>query len=236
MHRHLLAQSLLTEFDIKHITSGLLFLTWRNLMKPQLTLTNVRSLVSRFLIVACSTSFLAVSGSSIAGPKNALIDDFSDNTNNSIGLPRQFMDDTMVGGATQTKLKVDSGVLHLSGEIVPPRGQPGWASTVLLLDGEGKPIDASQYKGIRMLVKINSGSLSVSANSTEVTNFDYHTSPVMAPSDGKFHEIDIPFDSLKRGWSEQTSLNTKTINSVSIVAFSLQKAPFDYQIDEVTFY
>jgi len=146
------------------------------------------------------------------------------------------MNDTMVGGGTQTKVGIESGVLHLSGEIVPPRGQPGWASTVLLLDGEGKPIDASEYTGIRMLVKINSGSLSMSANSTEVANFDYHSSVVMAPSDGKFHEVKIPFDSLKRSWSEQTNLNTQTINSLSIVAFSMQKATFDYEIDEVSFY
>jgi hypothetical protein len=187
-------------------------------------------------MAACTASLFAVSGSSIAGSATSLIDNFSNDTNNSIGLPRQYLNDTMVGGSTQTELHMNSGVMHLKGEIVPPRGQPGWASTVLLLDGEGKPVDASKYKGIRLLVKINSGSLSISANSTQVTNFDYHSSVVMAASDGKFHDVKIPFDSLKRTWSEQTSLNTQIINSLSIVAFSLQKAPFDYEIDEVSFY
>ena len=87
-----------------------------------------------------------------------------------------------------------------------------------------------------MRVKIHTGSLSVSANSTDITNFDYHTAVVMASADGRFHEINLPFDSMKRTWSEQTQLNTKTINSLSIVAFSLNKAPFDYAIDDVSFY
>jgi hypothetical protein len=41
---------------------------------------------------------------------------------------------------------------------------------------------------------------------------------------------------MKRAWSEQTPLNTKTISGLSIVAFALQKADFDFEIDEVSFY
>ncbi len=205
-------------------------------MKQCFTLSMIRMRTAQLLVLLCSTSLLAFSSVSVAGSAIPLIDDFDNNTNNSLGLPRQFINDTMVGGSTQTKLDVENGVLRLSGEIVPPRGQPGWASTVLLLDGEGKPIDASNYTGIRMMVKINNGSISMSANSIEVDNFDYHSSVVMAPSDGEFHELKIPFDSLKRTWSEQTELNPQTINSISIVAFSVQKSTFDYEIDEISFY
>lgn len=205
-------------------------------MTHLLNLSTGRRIVSRFLVVIFFASFFAVSGSAIADSVINIIDDFSNDTLNSIGLPRQYLSDTMVGGGTQTELDIKNGVMHIKGEIVPPRGQPGWASTVLLLDGEGKPVDLSEYKGIRLLVKINSGNLSISANSTEVENFDYHSSLVKIASDGNFHDVDIPFDSLKRTWSEQTSLNTVTINSLSIVAFSLQKASFDYEIDQVSFY
>jgi hypothetical protein len=205
-------------------------------MKNLFKLASIHSQTSRILLAVCTASLFAMTNPVIADTASSLLDDFSNDTNNSIGLPRQYLNDTMVGGSTKTELKMKSGVMHLSGEIVPPRGQPGWASTVLLLGGEGEPVDASNFTGIRLLVKINSGSLSVSANSTEITNFDYHSSVVFAASDGKFHEVKIPFDSLKRTWSEQTSLNTQTINSLSIVAFSLQKAAFDYEIDEVSFY
>jgi hypothetical protein len=69
-----------------------------------------------------------------------------------------------------------------------------------------------------------------------VTNYDYHAAPIAVAADGKFHEVKIPFESMKRAWSEQTPLNTATLNSLSIVAFSLQPASFDFELDEVSFY
>ncbi len=179
---------------------------------------------------------LAFSGASIAGSLSPLIDDFSDAKNNSLGIQRQYMNDTVAGGNTTTEQSVSEGVIFLKGEITPPRGQPGWASTVLPFDLRGLPMDASMFDGIRLLVKINTGNISISANSAEVTNFDYHAALVTVTSDGKFHEVKIPFASMKRAWSEQTQLNTETINSLSIVAFSLQKGFFDFEVDEVSFY
>lgn len=190
-------------------------------------------------------SLLTFSGLSLAAPStpnsdavssDAKIDDFSDPTNNSLGIPRQFLNDTVAGGNTTTELNVAEGVMRLKGKIVPPRGQPGWASSVLLLDPQGQPWDASKFDGIRLLVKVNAGNVSISANSIEVTNFDYHAAQVVVASDGQFHEVKIPFNSMKRAWSEQTPLNTKTINGLSLVAFDIQKANFDYEIDEVSFY
>ena len=78
--------------------------------------------------------------------------------------------------------------------------------------------------------------LSVSANSNEIDNYDYHALPVMIKADGKFHTVKLPFKDMKRAWSAQTPLDPKTLNSLSIVAFSLQQAKFDYQIDEIGFY
>jgi hypothetical protein len=190
-------------------------------------------------------SLLAFSGLCLGSPSmpeadsistNPKIDDFNDATNNSLGIARQFLNDTVVGGNTTTEINVVEGVIRLKGEIVPPRGQPGWASSVFLLDPQGKPLDASEFDGVRLLVKVNAGNISISANSIEVTNFDYHAAQVVVAADGKFHEIKIPFNSMKRAWSEQTPLNTKTISGLSIVAFALQKADFDFEIDEVSFY
>jgi hypothetical protein len=190
-------------------------------------------------------SLLAYSSLTLAAPampeassssSNAMIDDFDDTTNNAFGIPRQFMNDTMTGGKTTTELNVAAGVMNLKGKIVPARGQPGWASSVFLLDPQGAPLDASEFEGLRLLVKVNTGNISISANSIEVTNFDYHAAQVVVAPDGKFHEVKIPFDSMKRAWSEQTTLNTKTINGISIVAFDLQKANFDFAVDEVSFY
>ena len=190
-------------------------------------------------------SLLAFSGLCLGAPSmteadsmstNAKIDDFSDAKNNSLGIARQFLNDTVAGGNTTTEINVVEGVMRIKGEIVPPRGQPGWASSVLLLDPKGQPLDVSEFDGIRILVKINTGNISISANSIEVTNFDYHAAPIVVATDGKFHEIKVPFKSMKRAWSEQTPLNTKTINGLNIVAFAIQKANFDFEVDEVSFY
>lgn len=182
------------------------------------------------------TTVMAFSGIANSGSLEKLVDDFSHQTNNSLGLPRQFINDTTAGGKTNTTLTISNGSMHQSGEIIPPRGQPGWASSVLLLDAQGMPKDLSQYEGIKLLIKVRKGNLSVSANSTEVTNFDYHAAPVVLSADEKFHEVKLPFSTMKRAWSEQTPLNTKTINSLSIVAYAMQKSSFDYQIREVSFY
>ncbi|MFC1777676.1 CIA30 family protein [Pseudomonadota bacterium] len=172
----------------------------------------------------------------VAGTLDPTIDDFSDPKNNSLGFERQFVDDTVAGGQTRMEHGFEKGVFSAKGEISPPRGQPGWASTVLLLETQGLPQDASVYEGIRLLVRVNKGKLSISANSSEITNFDYHAAQVTRQSDGEFHEVMIPFTDMKRAWSEQTKLNTKTLTSLSIVAFDIQQGSFDFEIDEVSFY
>ncbi|WP_416307414.1 CIA30 family protein [Neptunicella sp. SCSIO 80796] len=186
---------------------------------------------------ACAlTSLLAISNGVWSASLPQLVDDFSKPKVNSLGIERQFMSDTVAGGKTQLDSDVSAGMLNIKGNIVPPRGQPGWASSVLPLGAMGVPEDASEFTGIRLLVKINSGNMSISANSTEISNFDFHSAPVVVPADNQFHEVKIPFTAMQRGWSEQTPLNSATLNSLSIVAYAMQNAPFDFVIDEVGFY
>lgn len=200
---------------------------------------NVKTLKSSALFVShcfALTALLGASSLSLAAPLAPAIDDFSDTQVNSLGIARQYISDVVAGGATTTEPALTDGVLYLKGQILPPRGQPGWASTVLPLGPEGHPQDASQFKGVRMIIKINRGNLSLTANSTDITNFDYHAKPIAVANDGQFHEVKIPFNTMKRAWSEQTPLNTKTLHSLSIVAFSPQQGSFEYAIDEVSFY
>jgi hypothetical protein len=181
-------------------------------------------------------ALLACPGFVSGGTINALVDDFGDAQNNSLGIPRQFITDATSGGGTTAEQSVSDGILSVKGDIVPPRGQPGWASCLLILDPQGLPQDTSEFEGIRLLVRINKGNVSISANSTDIKNFDYHAAPIVRKSDGEFHEVKIPFTSMKRAWSEQTPLNTKTINSLSIVAVDIQKGSYDYEIKEIGFY
>ena len=195
--------------------------------------TNTLFTLIKGLVFSAAFTFSCTSFGENLSP---MIDDFSHASNNNLGITRQFLNDSIAGGGTTTAQSVAQGVINAKGDIIPPRGQPGWASLVLPLDAQSLPRDASAFEGVRLLIKINTGSMTISANSTEISNFDYHAAPISVTADGKFHEVKIPFTSMKRAWSEQTPLNTKTITSLSIVAFGLQKSAFDFALDEVTFY
>ncbi|GLR71704.1 CIA30 family protein [Agaribacter marinus] len=182
------------------------------------------------------TSFLVFSSISKGTPSALLIDDFSQHDNTSLGTSRIFVSDTSVGGNSTMDFHLSEGVIQVSGDIMPPRGQPGWSSMVLLLNEAEQVVNASMYKGIKLRIQINSGAVSISANSADVSNFDYHSAQVITQIDGEFHDIKIPFTSMKRMWSEQTQLNTKALNSLSIVAFGLKQTKYEFAIEEISFY
>ncbi|WP_308364388.1 MULTISPECIES: CIA30 family protein [unclassified Microbulbifer] len=197
------------------------------------TFNSLNRLVSRTL---ATIAVIAIINPAVGDEALQTVDDFSDSQRNSLGIERQFIDDTTAGGNTAVHYSIEDGILVARGEIAPPRGQPGWASAVLLLDPQGLPINVSKFQGVRLLVRVNKGNLSISAISPEVTNFDYHAAPIALQADGQFHEVKIPFASMKRAWSEQTPLNTETISSLSMVAFDVRRNAFDFEVDEVSFY
>lgn len=89
---------------------------------------------------------------------------------------------------------------------------------------------------MRLRVKSKKGSLSVQVSSSEIQNFDYHTSAAFTGKPGEFQEIRIPFKEMKRAWSEQTTLNLKSVTSINLVAFGMAKGSFAYEVDELGFY
>ncbi|BDX04802.1 CIA30 family protein [Planctobacterium marinum] len=188
------------------------------------------------LITVMITTVLCFAGYANADRASHLIDNFCDATLTKFGQPRQFLNDTVAGGTTHAVQQVKNCKFKASGDITPPRGQPGWASSVLPLASYGEALDVSEFAGIRLLIKVLKGNISLSANSTEVSNFDYHAAPVVVKTDGRFHEVKVPFAQMKRAWSEQTPLNTATINSLSVVAYDLQPDKFEFELDEVSFY
>lgn len=165
-----------------------------------------------------------------------LLDDYSDPTRNKLGVERLLIDDKSAGSKSQATQKCEKGVLSVKGELVPGRGAPAFISQVSLLKADGKPKDMSGYTGVRLRVKVIKGSLSVQVGSSEITNFDYHTSAPLAGKRGEFQEVRIPFKDLKRAWSEQVALNRKSITSVNLVSFGMAKDSFAYEVDEIGFY
>ena len=165
-----------------------------------------------------------------------LLDDFSDPTRNKNGVERLLIDDKTVGSKSQATQKCENGVLSVKGDLVPGRGVPAFISEVSLLSADGKPKDMTGYQGVRLRVKITKGILCVQVGSSEITNFDYHTGAPIAGKRGEFQEVRIPFKDMKRAWSEQTTLNLKSITSVNLVSFGMAKDAFAYEVDEIGFY
>ncbi len=200
-------------------------------MPKTMQLTHSRRSVRNLLTLAMAMMPLF----GIANPVPEIIDDFSDENLNQLGFPRMVIEDTAVGGKSTYIQTVASGAISMKGDLVPPRGQPGWVSLVFPLSPDGSPVDLSAYEGVRLRIRVQQGMLSLSVNSTEVVNYDYHAA-LLEAGGAKYSELKIPFKSLKRAWSEATSLNTQTIASISLTAVGIQPGAFAYELAEIGFY
>jgi hypothetical protein len=165
-----------------------------------------------------------------------LLDDYSDPARNKNGVERLLIDDKAAGSKSQATQKCENGVLSVKGDLVPGRGVPAFISEVSLLSADGKPKDLTGYQGVRLRVKVTKGILCVQVGSSEIINFDYHTGAPISGKRGEFQEVRIPFKEMKRGWSEQSALNLKSITSVNLVSFGMAKDAFAYEVDEIGFY
>lgn len=169
-----------------------------------------------------------------ASPASALIDDFSETQRH--GADRLVFNDKSLGSQSHATQRCADGVLVVKGELIPGRGAPAFISIPLVLVADAAPQDVSAYEGVRLRVKIDAGSLLIQASSADITNFDYHTSPPIARKPGEFQEVRIAFKEMKRGFSEQTALNLKSVTSINLLAFGMARDSFAYEVDEVSFY
>lgn len=183
------------------------------------------------------TALLALSSvTALAETTPALLDDFSDAKLNQKGGARMLIDDKGAGSQSHATQKTENGILIVEGELVPGRGVPAFISLVSLLTPDMKPQDLSRYEGVRLRVKATKGILSVQVATTDIQNFDYHTGGPVAGKHGEFTEVRIAFKDMKRGWSEQTVINLKSVTSINLVSFGLAKDAFAYEVDEIGFY
>lgn len=192
------------------------------------------------IISLLSVSTLLMVGGLLLSPSaaaaTATVDDFSVAEVQPCGLPRMVITDQEAGGSSQAKQSVADGVLTVTGSLKPGRGMPGFVSLPLVLTADGSPRDLSAYEGVRLLVKVHAGNLTVQVSSTEITNFDYHTSaPISRHSEG-IKEVKIPFSSLKQMWSAPTKLNLASVTSINLVAAGVAPSEFSYVVDEIGFY
>lgn len=192
-----------------------------------------RSLAAPLLVTAL---FALRPVSAHAAPGPLLLDDYSDTKRNKNGIERLLIDDKTAGSSSTATQKCENGVLSVKGDLVPGRGVPAFISLVSLLSADGKAKDMSGCQGVRLRVKVTKGILCVQVGSSEIQNYDYHTSAPITGKRGEFSEVRIPFKDLKRAWSEQIALNLKSITSVNLVSFGMAKDAFAYEVDEIGFY
>jgi hypothetical protein len=202
-------------------------------MKPSSSLCHRRILAT---LLMSTTLFALAPITTWAANAPTLLDDFSDAQRNKNGSERIVITDKDAGSQSHATQKCEKGILTVEGELVPGRGVPAFISLVSLLSPDGKPQDLSSYEGVRLRVKSARGILTVQVSSTEIQNFDYHTSAPITGKHGDFLEVRLPFKDMKRGWSEQTALNLKSITSINLVSFGMAKDAFAYEVDEIGFY
>ena len=193
--------------------------------------TSLRS--ARSLTIALALFATALPTVRAATP--ALVDDFSNATQTARGAGRLLFTDKDAGSKSTATQRCENGVLVVEGELAPGRGAPAFISIPLLLTPDAQPQDVSAYTGVRLKVKLNQGIITVQVASADVTNFDYHSAPVVGKR-GEYVEVRVPFKDLKRGWSEQTPLNSKNVTSVNLVAFGMAPGAFAFEVDEIGFY
>jgi len=169
------------------------------------------------------------------GADTALVDDFSNPVATSGGAGRMLVDDKAAGSQSTATQHCENGVLMVKGDLVPGRGAPAFISIPLLLTPDARPQDRSAFEGVRLMVKAIKGILSVQVSTSDVTNYDFHSAPVVAKR-GAFVEVRVPFKDMKRAWSEQTAIDPRHVTSVNLVAFGMAKDDFAYEVDEVGFY
>lgn len=165
-----------------------------------------------------------------------LLDDYAHPVRNGNGVDRLLIDDRVVGSRSRATQTCTNGVLRVTGDLVPGRGVPAFISQVSLLSADGKPRDLGGYRGVRLRVKVIRGLLCVQVASTAITNFDYHTGTPIAGKGGQWQEVRVPFQDMRRAWSEQVRLDPRTITSVNLVSFGMAPDAFAYEVDDLGFY
>jgi hypothetical protein len=183
----------------------------------------------------CSTLFLFPLGA-FAESTPAIVDDFSHAEHMTNAMPRMLITDKDAGGQSHATQTFSDGIASVQGKLAPGRGAPGFVSIPLILAPDGSPTDASNYTGVRLRVKVKKGSLMVQIATSEIVNFDYHTSAPITRDPNEFKEVRISFASMNRAWSPPQKLNLKTVTSINLVSAGMAPDTIDYEIDEIAFY
>ncbi len=172
------------------------------------------------------------------GPDTFLIDDFSrQNRRSEIGTKWQQITDRVMGGVSEGSygyLEIEGKrSIRLTGRVsLENRG--GFIQVSLPLYEESGSLDASGYRGVRLLVRGNGERYYVHFKSTQ-TVFPWQFFSTVFPTTESWETVDLPFERFVPENMKADSLNVKKLKRIAIVA-SKKEFDADVAVARIEFY
>jgi hypothetical protein len=166
-----------------------------------------------------------------------LLDDFSGNDlTSAIGTRWRGVSDQVMGGISEARVarKTMSGrpVLRLSGPV-RLENNGGFIQAALDLSTSGEPLDASAYKGVRLLVRGNGERYSVHLRTPDNMR-PWQSYRAHFNADETWQTIELPFTSFEP-YRIETPLDAGRLRRIGLVAIG-RAFEADLQVAKVTLY
>jgi len=148
----------------------------------------------------------------IASSAKKTIDNFEDE------IKWQAISDTMMGGKSTSTIALQDNMLSIDTQLGKPGGFGAWAGMQVMFDS---PVDASQYKGVKITYQGSNVPFGISVYHSEIQDWD-HFSATLQPSD-HWTTVEVPFSQLKQfGFGSQKDWSAKSLAGLSLVWRSMQ--------------
>jgi imidazolonepropionase-like amidohydrolase len=125
----------------------------------------------------------------------------------------QSISDTLMGGQSSSTLVKQDNMLSVDTLLGKPGGFGAWAGMQVIFDS---PVNASQYKGVKITYQGSNIPFGISVYHSEVQDWD-HFSATLQPS-ATWTTVKVPFTQLKQfGFGGQKEWSAKSLAGLSLV-------------------
>ena len=166
-----------------------------------------------------------------------LIDDFSrEDKRSSLDTEWRSFSDRVMGGASLGQHRFENidgrRCIQLTGEV-SLKNNGGFIQVALILDRQGQPFDASEYKGIRIIVRGNNSRYYLHIRSNQSRQpWQYFAADFQATEE--WRTLEVPFSSFKPE-NMGEALNPAELRRIAIVG-AWQEFTADVAVSRLEFY
>jgi hypothetical protein len=166
-----------------------------------------------------------------------LIDDFSGEQGTSVvGTKWRLFTDRVMGGVSDAASSLETiegrRCLRLRGRV-SLENNGGFIQVALPLAQEGRPFDASEFKGIRVWVRGNGKTYHIHLRTAQ-TRLPWHYFSAAFDSSALWRPVDLPFDGFKPE-NQQAKLDTRGLERIAVVAIG-EEFEADVAVSRLEFY